>query len=334
MPFQRFWAASTAHSASALEAPITVAGADRLVGGHQHEALDAGLARGRGDDAGGHRVVAHRLDRVLLHQRHVLVGGRVEDHRGPVLGEDLAHAGGVLAVRQHRRGAREVALLLQLARTSNSAFSECSTSTRLLGGDAGDLAAELGADGAAGSGDQHHPPAQVGAHAVDLDPHRLAAEHVLHAHLAHLTHQIEPAGEQLEGSRQRPHRDRAIAAGGNDLLAQDAGRRGDGDDHLVGLDPIQHPRRGRRSCRAPCVQRRACPACGDRRPRSRPRRCAEPGCGAARRPPAGRRYPHPRSAPRWRRARGTGRGRDARPAPGPRSGRRSRTATRAGSRGR
>ena len=29
--------------------------------------------------------------------------------------------------------------------------------------------------------------------------HRLAAEHVLHAHLAHLAHQVHPAGEQLEG---------------------------------------------------------------------------------------------------------------------------------------
>ena len=47
-------------------------------------------------------VVADRLDRVLLHQRHVLVGGGVEDDRRPVLVEHLAHADGVLAVGQHR----------------------------------------------------------------------------------------------------------------------------------------------------------------------------------------------------------------------------------------
>ena len=92
-------------------------------------------------------------------------------------------------------------------------FSAWSTSTSRFGPHARDLAAQLGADRAAGAGDEHDPAAQVGAHAVDLHAHRLAAEHVLDLHLAHLAHQVHAAGEQLERRRQRAHRDAALAAG-------------------------------------------------------------------------------------------------------------------------
>ena len=94
--------------------------------------------------------------------------------------------------------------------------------------------------------------AQVGADAVDLDAHGLAAEHVLDLHLAHLAQQVDAAREQLEDGRQRAHRDPALAAGGHDLLAQDARGRGDRDDHLVGLGVVEHAWPARRSCRAPC----------------------------------------------------------------------------------
>ena len=124
-------------------------------------------------------------------------------------------------------------------RISNSAFSEFSTSTSRFAPDARDLAAELGADRAAGAGDEHGAAAQVGAHAVDLDAHRVAAEHVLDAHLAHLPHQVHAAGQQLEGRRQRAHRDAALAAGGHDLLAQRARRGRDRDDHLVRLHAVE-----------------------------------------------------------------------------------------------
>src|SRR3954464_594859 len=80
-------AASTAHSASVFH-PAPTPPADpplsggtstqrrahrrprrhRLVGGHEHEALGTRLARGGRDDARGHGVVAHGLDRVLLHE--------------------------------------------------------------------------------------------------------------------------------------------------------------------------------------------------------------------------------------------------------------------------
>ena len=110
-------AASTANSASAFDAPITVAGVDGLVGRDEHEARDAVLAGDPRDQARGERVVAHRLDRVALHQPDVLVGGGVEDDRRAVLGEHLAHPLALLAVREHRGERRrvDVAVVLQLA---------------------------------------------------------------------------------------------------------------------------------------------------------------------------------------------------------------------------
>ena len=105
-------------------------------------------------------------------------------------------------------------------RISNSAFSPFSTQDQLARPDARDLPAELGADRAAGAGDEHRLARQVAAHAVDLHAHRLAAEHVLDAHLAHLAHEVHAAAQDLEDGGQRAHRDRPLAAGGDHLLAQ------------------------------------------------------------------------------------------------------------------
>ena len=49
------------------------------------------------------------------------------------------------------------------------------------------------ADRAAGAGDHHDLAVEVGADAVELHPHRLAAEDVLDLHLAHLAHDVAAA---------------------------------------------------------------------------------------------------------------------------------------------
>ena len=58
---------------------------DRLVGGDQHELLHAVRAcAARGEHQRAEHVVEHRLPGVVvLHQRHVLVGGRMKNDRGP-----------------------------------------------------------------------------------------------------------------------------------------------------------------------------------------------------------------------------------------------------------
>ena len=223
----------------------------------------------------------------------------MEDHRRRVLLEHLAHARGVLAVDQHRRRPREVALLLELAADLEQRVLRVVDQHQQLRPDPGDLAAQLGADRAARAGHEHDPAGQVGAHAVDLHADRLAAEHVLHLDLAHLAHQVRAAGQQLERGRQHAHRDRALAAGGDHALAQDARRRRDGDDHLVGLDRVEHARQLVGRAEHLVARPRACPACAGRRPRTRPARCAGRGCGAARRRPAGRRCRRPTISTSW-----------------------------------
>ena len=105
--------------------------------------------------------------------------------------------------------------------------------------DLGDLAAELGADRAAGAGDEDDAVAQVGADAVELAHDRLAAEHVLDLDLAQLLVELDAAAQQLEDGRQGADANLALAAGGDDLGPQRARRRGDRDHHLVGLGLVE-----------------------------------------------------------------------------------------------
>jgi hypothetical protein len=161
---------------------------------------------------------------------------------GTVLGEHLAHAHGVLHVGEHGHHPPEVTVELELAPDLEQAVLGVVDEHHLLRPDACDLPAQLRADRAAGPRHEHHLAAHVGAHPVHLHAHRLAAEHVLHAHLAHLVHEVDAAGEQLEHGRQRAHGDVARAASGHDLLAQNARRRRDRDDHLVGLGVVEDAR--------------------------------------------------------------------------------------------
>ena len=179
-------AASAAHSASALDAPITVAGSTALSVETWTKTLRAGVARDARHHARGDRVVAHGLDGVLLHQPDVLVGGRVEDDGRAVLAEHLPHALLLLAVGEHRDGVERVPVLDQLARDLEQVVLGVVEQHEPARAHARDLAAELGADRAAGARDHHAAAGQVAARRLDLHPHGLAAEHVLDAHLADL----------------------------------------------------------------------------------------------------------------------------------------------------
>jgi hypothetical protein len=155
----------------------------------------AALAGDVRDDARGDGVVAHGLHGVGLHQPHVLVGGGVENDGGSVLGEDLAHALPLLAVGQHGAQHRwlHVALVEQLALDFEEVVLGVIEQHELTAAPpthhASDLAAELSADRAAGARHQHDGALQIGADAVELHLHGLAAEHVLDLHLAHLARQ-------------------------------------------------------------------------------------------------------------------------------------------------
>src|SRR5207244_1083641 len=123
-----------------------------LVGRHQYEASGGVLHRHLSDYAGGERVVAHRLDRVRLEERNVLVRGRVEDHARAVPLEDLAHLGAVAAVAEHGGDRLEVALPDELTLDRKQGCLRLLDEDEARGFDAGDLTAKLCADRAAGAG--------------------------------------------------------------------------------------------------------------------------------------------------------------------------------------
>ena len=167
-------AASTAHSASAFDAPITVAGSTALSVETSTNVLHARRrpprAPSRAWPSALLRTASTGLRSIIA---DVLVGGGVEDDRRPVLG-------------RAPRGCRSSSL--QSASTATAAAKwRSSTSSRWISKrlssawstqherarpDAGDLAAQLGADRPAGARDQHAAAGQVAADELDLHAHR------------------------------------------------------------------------------------------------------------------------------------------------------------------
>ena len=165
-----------------------------LVGRDQHEPLDVELGRQLRDGARADDVVPYRLEGMRLHQRHVLVRGGVEDDRGPVLLEDLAPERlPVLDVDELRHRGREVALVDELALDVEQRRLGVVDEDQPRRIDTGDLTAELCADRAAGTRDEHGLFLQVRGDAVEVDLHLLAAEDVLDLDGADLPGEVEVA---------------------------------------------------------------------------------------------------------------------------------------------
>ena len=79
-----------------------------------------------------------------------------------------------------------MAVLLELAADLEEVVLGVVEQDQPLGRHARDLARELGADRPARAGDEHDLAREVGAHALELHAHGLAAEHVLDLHRAQL----------------------------------------------------------------------------------------------------------------------------------------------------
>ena len=140
----------------------------------------------------------------------------MEDDRRSVLGQHLAHPLLFLAVGEHRHRRAHVPLLLELAHDLEQVVLGVVDEHQPARADARDLAAQLAADRAAGAGHEHDLAGEVCADALELHPHRLAAEDVLDAHLAQLARDLQLARavpEQLEHGRRRAHGNPALAAG-------------------------------------------------------------------------------------------------------------------------
>ncbi len=152
----------------------------------------------------------------------------------------LEHAVALLAVGEHGLDPGEVPVSGHLTIDLEQVVLGVVEQHEQLRAHAGDLAHELGADRAAGAGDQHALVGEIGADAIEGHDDGIATEHVLDADLAQLTRELDAAAQELEHGRQGPHLDVTVAALGDDLAPQHAGRRGNRDHHLVGRAAVEH----------------------------------------------------------------------------------------------
>jgi hypothetical protein len=129
----------------------------------------------------------------------------VEDDGRAVLGEDLAHPLLLPAVREDRGedGGVDVAVVLELALDPEEVVLGVVEEDQAPRRDARDLAAQLRPDRTAGARHQDDLAVEVGADAVDLHDHRVAAEEVLDLDLARLADEAAAGLQQLEDGRQR-----------------------------------------------------------------------------------------------------------------------------------
>ena len=154
-------------------------------------------------------VVAHRLERVRLHQRHVLVRGGVEDDaRAGSARRPGASSSRLPDVGEHRHaGAGSRARRRARARSRRARVSAWSTRTSRVGADARDLAAELGADRAAGAGDEHGLAGEVRRRSTSRSTSTGSRPSTSSTcDRADLAGEVEVAGDQLVQARQRLHR--------------------------------------------------------------------------------------------------------------------------------
>ncbi len=194
-----------------------------------------------GHQAGAAHVRPHGGRDVRLRQRDVLLRRGVEDDVGALRLEDARHRGLVGHVADDRahlgRPETPTELLVDVEERRLGPLEE-HDATRAQ---RRDLAAQLGADAAAGAGDEDRSAGHQLAHRPGRDVDRLTTQQVLHAHRAHA---VDGHGlvEQLVDGRERPDgRPRGLAHG--DHLAQpiaaDAGHGHDDLDHL----PLAHDAR-------------------------------------------------------------------------------------------
>ncbi len=174
------------HLAQALGRPHHVGGVDRLVGGNQHKAPGAVFLGCYGGVIGAEHIVVDGFRAVVLHQRHMLVRGGVEDHLGPKALEHLMDA--VVVTHRGDDGLHverfAVAALQFLLQVIDGVFIHIQQHQQ-LGLGFGQLPAQFTADGAAGTSDHHRLALVEGLHVLVLQGNRLAEQQILNIDVAH-----------------------------------------------------------------------------------------------------------------------------------------------------
>ena len=173
--------------ADALRAAHHVGWVDSLVGRYHHELPRAVSHRQVGDDLCSMDVVYHALVGIVLHHRHMLVCGRVEDIVGTVFVEYTFHHAHICDVRHNsfRSNLRPVV-----------AHHEPDVMHRRLGLVdeykvrrivSRHLADDLGAYRARRTGDHHHLPLQQVGRSLHVHLDLLTGQQILHIHRMQFT---------------------------------------------------------------------------------------------------------------------------------------------------
>ena len=113
----------------------------------------------------------------------------------------MAHLRAVADVGEHRDARREAALGDELTLDLEQRGLALVDEDQPLAADARDLPAELGADRAAGAGDEHRLVGEVRGDRREVDLDRLAAEHVLDLDGPDLPGELDVARDQLVAAR-------------------------------------------------------------------------------------------------------------------------------------
>ena len=207
-------------------------GVGGLVCGDVDQTLDPVLLGCAQHVEGADGVGLPAFEGILLEHRQVLQRGGVEHHVGTVVGEDLVEGLDVTDVAQHHVGGVQEALVVDGQLGSVQAGLVAVQHDQFLRPEPVELAGQLGADGAAGPGDEHHLAGQV---VGDLPEVRLdlgAPQQVGYVELVQVPQADAARDEVLRGGHHQRLQARLVGQLG-DLAHERAVGGGDGDDDLV-----------------------------------------------------------------------------------------------------
>ena len=221
------------HLADALGAAHDAGGVDGLVRGELDEPLYAVLA-GTGEQIlRAQHVVLDGLRRADLHQRHMLVRRRVEDHRGMIRLEYLVQTFFVAdGADEHRDRDVPAILLLQLHQQLVGAVLVDIKDEQFAGLKAHHLTAELAADGAAAARDEDGFTGQVAGDLLHVQRDFLAGEEIGGVQLAERILLRRTGAHKLRVAQDL---DRTVGGDAevDDMVQSAALQRRDGDDDAV-----------------------------------------------------------------------------------------------------
>ena len=150
-------------------------------------AFGGGGCGGIGQRLGAEDIVADRLPRIRFRQRHMLVCGGVKDDGGAEISEHLLDADGVGDVADGGGDFYGGESFSQFALDFEDRVFRLVDEHQERRFKAADGAAEFTADAAAGPADQHRLPMQQRPDRAQIHFDGIAAEHIVHAHIANLS---------------------------------------------------------------------------------------------------------------------------------------------------